>query len=348
MLSNPRSICEQGESGEVGMCLEPLVSVVTPFYNTVEYLAECIESVLNQNYKNLVYILVDNCSTDGSSEVAERYASLAPGKIRLIRTKAFLSQVQNYNYALSFTVPGSKYIKMVQADDWIFPDCIREMVEVAETHPDVGIVASYELEGDQVSLDGLPFPSPEVDGREICRRYFLDGTYLFGTPTSVLMRSDLLKGRTPFYEERFAPFEDAHACFDLLRAWKYGFVHQVLTYSRRDNESILSSARMLGSFALLQLSIVLEHGKDYLSEEEFKVCRRRAERGYYVYLCRCALRGRSREFWRSHREMLASINCHLSWYLLGKWMPRALAEKMLETLWSWYAPDRAFGPHNRG
>jgi hypothetical protein len=45
---------------------------------------------------------------------------------------SFLSQVQNYNFALSRISPDSKYCKMVQADDWLFPDCVRSMVEVAE------------------------------------------------------------------------------------------------------------------------------------------------------------------------------------------------------------------------
>ncbi len=62
----------------------PLVSVVTPFFNTAPYLAEYIESVLAQSYSQFEYILMDNCSTDGSSEIAATYASRDP-RIRLIR-----------------------------------------------------------------------------------------------------------------------------------------------------------------------------------------------------------------------------------------------------------------------
>ena len=142
------------------MAPEPLVSVVTPFYNTQEYLGECIESVLSQSYQKWEYVLVDNCSTDGSSEIAARYASRFSDRIRLIHTESFLSQVQNYNFALSCISPDSKYCKMVQADDWIFPDCLRSMVGLAEAHPKVGIVSAYELEGDRPWLGaGLPYPS---------------------------------------------------------------------------------------------------------------------------------------------------------------------------------------------
>jgi glycosyltransferase involved in cell wall biosynthesis len=304
----------------------PFVSFVTPFYNTREFLAECIESVLCQTYQNWEYILVDNCSTDGSSEVVEKYASRFAGKIRMVGTDSFLSQVQNYNYALSCISSNSKYCKMVQADDWLFPNCVSSMVEVAEAHPSVGIVGAYELAGESVDMDGLPYPSTEVSGRDICRLYFLKNKYVFGTPTSLLMRSDRVRSRVPFYEERYAPFEDAHACFDLLRDCNFGFVHQVLTYSRRDNQSLLSRIRSFGFLLLSRLTIVVGHGKHYLSEQEYHRCVKDAERQYFLFLGRSALRNRSKAFWQFHRSGLASVNYSLDWRLLGKWIPLAVLE----------------------
>src|SRR5580704_19168470 len=170
----------------------PLVSVVTPFYNTRDYLAECIESVLRQTYTNWEYILVNNFSTDGSNEIAKHYADRYPDKIRLIHTDSFLNQVQNYNFALSQISPDSVYCKMVQADDWIYPECLQSMIEVGEAHPKVGFIAAYELERSWVSLDGLPYPSPEVSGREVCRLFFLNNINLFCSPTSLLMRSAMV------------------------------------------------------------------------------------------------------------------------------------------------------------
>jgi len=222
---------------------------------------------------------------------------------------------------------------MVQADDWVFPDCVGKMVEIAEAHPRVGIVAAYQLEGACVALDGLPFPSAETSGREVCKLFFLKHMYMFGTPTSLLLRSELIQQDAPFYDEKYAPFEDADICFRLLQTWNFGFVHQVLTYSRLDDESILARSRARGLLNLYRFSAVVEHGPSFLTVEEYKRCLKDAEREYFLYLARCALRGRDREFWQVHREGLGSLNYVLDWWTLGKWIPRALLEKSWEAFW---------------
>jgi glycosyltransferase involved in cell wall biosynthesis len=320
----------------------PLVSYVTPFYNTEEYLAECIESVLRQTYGNWEYVLLNNCSTDNSLQIAEHYTREYPDRIRLEHNSEFLSQVQNFNRILRLMSPESRYCKFVQADDWLFSDCASRMIEVAEAHPSVGIVGAYQLEGNEVSLDGLPYPSPVLPGREVCRLYFLQGTYLFGTPTSLLMRSELVRSRQPFYEERYAPFEDGHACFDLMKTWDYAFVHQVLTFSRRQNDSILQRLRPFSFDLLLRFSMLVAHGRDFLSEQEYDRCLSAAKRRYFLYLarCACALHGNSKEFWEFHRTGLASVNYALGWRLLAKWVPRALIEKSWDTFWAKWDNDR--------
>jgi glycosyltransferase involved in cell wall biosynthesis len=328
------------------MASPPLTSIVTPFYNTRDFLGECIESVLGQTYENWEYILVNNCSTDGSTEIAESYVKRFPDKIRLVYAESLLSQVQNYNFALTCISPRSKYCKMVQADDWIFPDCIRSMVEVADTHPSVGIVAAYQLEGDEVHLDGLPFPTTRVPGRDVCRLYFLRDIYVFGSPTSLLIRSDLIRSRNPFYEERYAPFEDGHVCFDLLKSCDFGFAHQVLTFSRCDNVGITSPLRRFGVGLLTHVLMLVAHGRDYLSGEEYEYCLQRAEREYFLYLAKCAFarRAMSQEFWEFHRSGLASINYAFDWKRLTRWLPRAVVEKSWVAFWKrWDADFRQSG-----
>ena len=315
---------------------EPLVSIVTPFHNTESYLSQCIESVVRQTYRRWEYILVNNCSTDSSPKIAEHYRDQYPDRIRVEHNSSFLSQVQNYNHALRFVCQESSYCKLVQADDWIFPDCVKSMVQVAEAHPAVGIVSAYELEGDEVRLSGLPYPSPEVSGRQVGRLYFLKAKYLFGTPTSLLMRSEVVRSRNPFYQEIYAPFEDGHACFDILRTYNFGFVHQVLTYSRRDNESILSKIRPFGLELLLHFTMLVAHGRDYLSDEEYRNCFELAEREYFRFLsrCACARHPWSKDFWDFHRNGLASVNYTLNRRLLAKWIPRAALEKTWDAFWA--------------
>ena len=147
---------------------QPLVSVVTPVYNEEKNIAECIESVLAQTYPNWEYVIVNNCSTDRSLQIAQRYA-VQDARIRVCDNREFLSALSNQNHALRQISPESKYCKVVLGDDWIFPECITKMVELAEAHPSVAIVGAYRMQGAAVSLDGLPYPSTVTSGRDICR-----------------------------------------------------------------------------------------------------------------------------------------------------------------------------------
>src|SRR5712692_3563114 len=194
---------------------QPLVGVVTPVYNGDKYLAECIESVLAQTYQNWEYIIINNCSTDRSLEIAQSYAG-EDARIRIRNNQEFVGREANENIAFRQISPESKYCKMVHADDWLFPECIAQMVAVAESNPTVGIVGAYGLNDTWVSWDGLPYPSTVVSGREICRRTLLGGFYVFGTPTSLLIRSDLIRSREALYNESNI-HADKEACFDLLQ-----------------------------------------------------------------------------------------------------------------------------------
>ncbi len=285
----------------------PLVSVITPFYNTANYIAECVESVLKQTYTNWEYILVNNCSTDNSVEVVDRYVRLHPGKIRLEHNVGFLSQLENFNGALRFVSPDSKYCKVVLADDWMFPSCLELMVDTAERDPSIGVVGAYSLEGRWVEFDGLPYPSSSLTGRAVCRYFFLENQYSFGSPTQLLLRSDLVLDRVPFYDEAYAPFADAAAIFDVLAHCNFGFVHQVLTFSRRDNASIMQSLLELDSppaFSLLMLHVF---GLRYLDPEEYRVRLKWMEHTYAQLLMEGIVARRGDEFWKFHQDMLGRM-----------------------------------------
>ena len=218
---------------------EPFVSVVTPFHNTDDYLAECIDSVLAQTYHNFEYILDDNMSTDTSAEIARSYAA-KDDRIKLVRTDRLLQQRENFNFALSHISRESRYCKLVLADDWIYPRCIEEMVRVADQHPDIGLVCSYRKVGLDIHGGGLEPDVEFLPGREAGRRHLLGPLFVFGTPTSVLYRSDLVRKRAEF----FAPYlfqADVDTSYDLLSESDFGFVHQMLSFSRDVPGSISGS-----------------------------------------------------------------------------------------------------------
>lgn len=283
---------------------QPFVSIVTPFYNTAEYLAECIESVIHQSYSNWEYILLDNCSTDGSDQIAEKYAAKEP-RIRLLRNNTLLPQVQNYNAALRCVSPQSTYCKMVQADDWIFPECLERMVELAESDHSVGIVSSYCLWGDRILGDGLPYTTMVISGAEICRRQLMASPFFFGSPSTVLYRSEIIRGTSPFFDPSTL-FDDTDACYRTLHTWNFGFVHQVLSFSRADNDSIMSRARHFGREPIDKLLQLSKFGPVYLEPNELTACLEKSKANYYRFLARRLLTGSSSAFWEYHKSGLQS------------------------------------------
>jgi glycosyltransferase involved in cell wall biosynthesis len=296
-----------------GAVPQPLVSVVTPFYNTALYLAECIESVLSQQYGNFEFILSDNCSTDGSREVIEPYAA-RDSRIRYIRHTDFVNQVQNYNRALRYISDHSRYCKVVQADDWILPECLPRMVAVAESGSSIALVGAYGQIEERVHFFGLPLGASVFSGKEVCRKFWVDGLYVFGSPTCVMYRSDLVRARADFYDEA-CPLEDADICFELLKDRDFGFVHQVLTFTRRQADSIHNELGQYDQHPLLALMTLVRHGQAHLAPDEYARLRDLLSRQYHRSLGANVLRGigLTKGFRRFHQQGRSCFGFRPSW-----------------------------------
>ena len=292
----------------------PLVSVVTPAYNGAAHLAECVESVLSQTYENWEYVIVDNCSTDETQEIASRYAS-RDGRVRVTTNDRFLDLIQNWNHALRQISLESTYCKVLHADDTMTRDCIERMVAVAQKHPSVAIVSAYRLNGNEVDLDGvIPWGTEVVSGREICRVALLGQGYVFGSPSSLLLRSDLIRASTRFYNEENL-HADLEACFDLLQTKDLGFVHQVLTYTRRHSGSQTSGAAGLSTHTTGWLRALTTYGPVYLDEQEYERRLALALRRYGWFLAKSAVRGRFRDdrFRTHHLTTLRMLRRSVAW-----------------------------------
>ena len=306
---------------------QPLVSVVTPVYNEAEYLAECIESVLAQTYQNWDYTIVDNCSTDGSGEIARRYAA-KDRRIQVRENPQFLPVTPNFNVALRQISPTSKYCKFVLGDDWIFPECLERMVAVAEEHPSVGIVSAYAIEGQRVGLIGLPYPSKLVCGREVCRKYLLEKLYVFGSENCVLYRADLVRSHDPFYNEANI-HSDTEACFELLKTCDFGFVHQVLTFTRVRPGSLYATATVMQTHWASTLHFLITYGPGCLTHDELETCLDRHLSEYYKFLGQSLILRRGKRFWDYHKRQLTEAGVGLSWARLARGMLAAVWEAAL-------------------
>ena len=316
---------------------QPLVSVVTPVYNCAEFLPECIESILSQSYQNWDYTIVDNCSTDGSAEIARKYAAKDP-RIRLHQNTQFLKAVQNHNHALRQISPESKYCKIVFADDWIFPDCLEKMVEVGEAHPSIGIIGAYGIKNSEVMWTGLPYPSTHVPGREVCRRLFLDRLYVFGSSTSLLYRSSTVRAQAAFFNESNI-HADCEACVSALRNCDFGFVHQVLTFSRVREGSLETVSTDFNTIASGKLYDLVTYGHEFLTQSEYDACLNRSVSLYYESLVGGMLRGLNKKYWDFHKKRLAEAGVRFSkarmlWVALKKTClallnPKATVERAL-------------------
>jgi glycosyltransferase involved in cell wall biosynthesis len=290
---------------------EPFVSVVTPVYNTGEFIEQAIRSVLEQTHRNFEYIICDNHSTDDSGKIAARYAALDP-RIRVVRPPHFLPQAQNFNFALQQISPESRYTKIILADDWMFPNCLQEMVARAEMSPRIGIVSSYRLIEAEVTCFGLPVDKKVVNGHATARLHLLSGVWLFGTPSTVMYSSDVVRARAPhFYpEDRF--YHDTDAAFQILVDHDFGFVHQVLTFTRYQPDSITHNERHYLSREIDRVLYVHQYGPIYLTPDEFKRTMANAWLVYYGGLGRQWLLDRigktKPQFWEYHEKRLAGIN----------------------------------------
>jgi glycosyltransferase involved in cell wall biosynthesis len=303
---------------------QPLVSVLTPVYNGAEHLAECIESVLRQTYTNWDYTIVNNCSTDESLAIAQKYAAKNP-RIRVVTTERFLRIIENHNHGIRQISPEAKYCKFVFADDWLYSTCIEEMVRVAEENPAVGLVGAFMMDGRSVLTTspisrgavwkGPLHPTYLVPGREICRTELLgNGGYVLGTMNSLLLRSDLIRKRSVFFNEPHL-HADHEACFEILRESDFGFCQQVLTYTRPRRHSASGFADRFDVIILGKFALLLKYGKEFLNEIEHRRRLTEIRWKYYRTFAHNALRLRSEGYWKYHKDTLAAFGYRLNPFL---------------------------------
>lgn len=114
----------------------PLVTIGLPVYNGEQYIAQSIECLLAQTFRDFVILISDNASIDRTSEICQQYASQDP-RIRYHRNDSNVGMPGNYN--LTFSMARSKYFRWATADDYCDREMLQDAVNVMEGDPSLAL-----------------------------------------------------------------------------------------------------------------------------------------------------------------------------------------------------------------
>lgn len=143
----------------------PSVSVIVPFYNSCRFLSEAVESVLSQTFTDWELLLVDDGSTDSSSEIARVYMSKHPGRVYY----SFHSDRQNHGLTstrnLALRSCRGEFVALLDSDDVWYPVKLTQQVELLKRHSEAGMVfgrSQYWNDGSDASTAGRANSVPKL------------------------------------------------------------------------------------------------------------------------------------------------------------------------------------------
>lgn len=227
----------------------PEVSVVMSVYNGETYLREAVDSILQQTFRNLEFIVVDDGSTDGTRRVLESYAD---NRIVLINQEnAGLARSLNRGIRLA----KGKYIARMDADDISMPERLMEQVSFLERNPNVAVVGAYAFWIDENGKPQrtLKFPTaPDKLRRALLWRIpFCHG--------SVMCRKDCLE-TAGLYREDVGPVEDYNLWFRIAETHDLANIPEYFYKLRVHSQSLTSSTRRREHIrrSILQRCLALE------------------------------------------------------------------------------------------
>lgn len=209
----------------------PKVSIIMGIYNCEDTLSEAIDSILNQSYSNWELIMCDDCSSDNTFEIAQRYKELYPDKIKLIRNETNLTLAPTLNKCIN--ISEGKYIARHDGDDLSHKDRLTKQVEFLEKNKVFDLVGTSMIAFDDNNrrkgvhrLKSIPI-----------KEDLLYGT-TFSHPT-IMIKSEVIKILNGYCEKEYAKqLED----FELwIRFFEHGFkginIEDELYFYREDNDA---------------------------------------------------------------------------------------------------------------
>lgn len=221
--------------------MEELVSVIVPVYNVEKYLEKCILSIINQTYKNLEIILVDDESPDNCGKICDNYAE-KDKRIQVIhKENGGLSSARN----IGFNVASGKYIIFVDSDDYLYDNAIE--ILVYHMYKKIDFVHFYAVnfnEQYEISKENEEYYVKKNTYEGIYEGYRLLIKLLknkdFRSPVQLyLFRKSFLKNNNLMFHEGIIHEDEEFMIRAFIRAHKCMILPLVLYAHRIRNDSIM-------------------------------------------------------------------------------------------------------------
>jgi glycosyltransferase involved in cell wall biosynthesis len=179
------------DSDEEHMNAAPRLSIGLPVYNGEKYLAESLDALLGQTYRDFELIISDNASTDGTEQICREYEARDP-RIRYIRQPVNIGCAPNHN--LVFEQSGGELFKWASDDDLYARDLLQRCVEALDEHPDAVLCHSWtsiiDSDGNITRKVGYPLTTDSSDVSERFRSLLFD---VGGDDDYGVVRADVLR-----------------------------------------------------------------------------------------------------------------------------------------------------------
>ncbi|HEX9045798.1 MAG TPA: glycosyltransferase family 2 protein [Verrucomicrobiae bacterium] len=200
------------------------VSVLIPVYNGERHLAECLDSVLAQDFADMEILVSDDGSSDGSAGIIAEYAA-RDSRVRWWRNPKNLGLTANTNCCIR--AAAGEYLKFLHQDDKLLsPSAVRKLVAALEHEPTASLAGCQQhLTGTDARPLGFSRHSGCFPGRQVIIASLEQNTNLIGQPSLTLFRrAQAQRG----YDERFTGFMDFEMWCHLLEQGDFAYVAEPL------------------------------------------------------------------------------------------------------------------------
>lgn len=222
----------------------PKVSICIPTYNGARYIERTIRTVLSQTYGDFELIVNDDCSTDKTTQIVDRYLQ-TDNRIKMHANDRRLGLTGNWNRALNHA--SGDYIKLLCQDDLLEDSCIEKQARILDAYTQVSLVTCATKiidSNDKVMMKRKYWHgSKMIDGRK-ASKYSLWGVNLFGEPSALMYRKREQE-KIGLYSERYGFVPDWDFSIRLLGEGNLYHIDEYLTRFRVNIDT--ESGRLLNN-----------------------------------------------------------------------------------------------------